>query len=130
MTHDKKLHILEDVHAATEKYSGTAVRLWKGKQTSDEVFEGIPTVWHVQTLGVDRNVVETTKRKSLELITFLGESEVENILVSVDDSRQLVGMMLRPRVAINLSASTIEYFERDTYLSHIIEGFLRDVYLS
>jgi len=107
--------------------SGITIRVEKMTLSLDEALGGKETLWKVQTLAAQRQNSTVVELDSMSLITFLQESEAENVCVSVSDSRQLVGMMLRPRVPIDLSRSTIEYFELESFLDCVLRSFLRDV---
>jgi len=123
-----KIHILEDTDSGANVVSGTVILVGIKKVGLKDVLNGVKTMWVTETLGEDWRVVTTVELSSIELIAFLQDSDIENLCVSVGDSRQLVGMMLCPRVPINLSESTIEYFDHDAFFTHILESFLRDIH--
>lgn len=129
MSRDKKLHIREDVSMLPSDVSGEIVRLQKKQQPLKEMLaDCLLDTWDVEVFDSDRKRVHAHELETSAMVRFLEESEVEHILVSVGDSMQLVHLIFRPRVPINLSESTVEYFEWKKFLKCIINDFLRNVH--
>lgn len=119
-----KLYVLEDVNTYDEKNEDTVVVVKKIKQSADAVFAGKPQYWSVTVKAAGQTRAQECN--TLRLTSYLQKCDPAVILVPVLDMRQLLHLLLRPKVPIDLSESHFDYFERDAVMEYVLEGFLRD----
>ncbi len=127
MPYGMKLVVSDNPLSIPGTFSGTAVWVRKTKISLHDMLEGAQTTWDVECLDAARVVTETKCLSTKEMVAFLTTCKADNLVVSINDANQVLHLILRPLVQIDMARSHIEYFKRDALYLHILESFVRDL---
>jgi len=122
-----RLHVVEDLTSQPVKLSEKTVRLARRRRTLDEVLSSDNTAWRVEQFDESGSCIQVCELATAAMIEYLQTGDADVLQISVSDYRQCIGLLLRPRVPIDLPGSEFEYFDRDAIIEHILESFLRDI---
>ena len=127
MARRMKLIVSDSPLSLPVAFSGTAVWVKRIPRSLAETLQGISREWEVRVLDAAHTTTETVSMETAGLVAYLEACTAENLLVPVHECLQLLHLILRPRVPLDLESSTIDYYDREALYTGLLESYVEDL---
>ncbi len=124
MSNGVKLIVIDDPWSNSIEFSGTAIRLRRITSTLKGVLDRKNELWQLEEIDESCNVAVAKNLETKIMVSFLEQSQVDNLFVSINDCVHLLDLIARPRVSLDLAGSTFPYFERERIYEHVLFNVL------